>query len=179
MKKLIYLICVLATVLLNGCMTVKRIERNCDKFAQICITEKETVIQYRDTTIYRTDTVVVKLPRDTVKLTDTVQVINNLAYLPSVHKKFGLIGVDAGVRHSVLRVNAYLTDSTLLYAEPDTVHLPGAVQIKEVTNTVPVRFVPGFYKFTFWLFWVVVGSIALVIAWWILRNFTNVFNPRR
>jgi len=160
-------------------MTVNRIQRNCDKFAQICITEKETVTIVRDTTIFRTDTVLVQLPRDTVRLRDTVRIENGVAWLAPLHREFGLISVDASVKASVLSVDAYLNDSTLLYAEPDTVHLPGAIEIKTVTNTVPVRFVPGFYKFTFWLFWIVVGSIVLVITWWVLRNFTNVFNPRR
>lgn len=176
MKKLIYLICTSVMLLFaSSCLTPKRIERNCDQFAKICITEKETVTIVRDTTIYRTDTVLVQLPRDTVTLTDTVKIVNNKAFLPPVHKQFGIVGVDAWVNFSVLNVRGYLTDSTLLYNETDTVFLKGAVQTQTVTNTVPVKYIPGFYKFTFWLFWIVVGSIVLIITWWVLRNFTNVF----
>lgn len=168
MKKLTLLVCVSVMLLANGCMTVGRIKRNCDKFAQICITEKETVVEYRDTTIYRTDTVIVELPRDTVKLTDTVKIVNNKAFLAPVHKEFGIVGVDAWVNFSVLNVNAYLTDSTLLYTETDTVFLKGAVQTSTVTNTVPVKYVSGYHKFTSWFFWITVILLIVFVALGIL-----------
>lgn len=165
MKKLIFLICVSAIVSLTSCLSINRIERNCDKFAKICIRDKETVIEYRDTVIFRTDTVQIVLPRDTVKLTDTIRIVNNKAFLRPVHKTFGLVGVDAWVNFSVLNVRGYLTDSTMLYTEQDTVLLPGAVQIKTVTNTVTVKHVPGIYKVVFWLFWIIV---LVVLAWAVL-----------
>lgn len=165
MKKLI--VFVLTTMLLSSCLTVGRIQRNCDKFEQICVAEKETVTVYRDTTIYLTDTVLVQLPRDTVKLTDTITVSNGVASLDPVHREFGLIGVDAWVRSSVLNVDAYLTDSTMLYIEPDTVKLPGAVKTETITKVVPERYIPGFYQFTFWLF---IIQLAVVVLW-IGRNF--------
>lgn len=166
MKKLIFLICVSAIVILTGCLSVGRIERNCDKFAKLCIIEKETIIVIKDTTIYRTDTVLVELPRDTVKLTDTVTIINNQAFLPPVHKEFGIVGVDAWMNFSILNVRGYLIDSTLLYIEPDTVFLKGAVQLKEVTNTVTVKYIPKIYKIVFWIFWIAVVLLLLWIFWY-------------
>lgn len=57
-----YLAIILIGLLSVSCMTVKRIEKNCDLFAKVCITETETEteittetkteIEYRDTTIY-------------------------------------------------------------------------------------------------------------------------------
>ena len=55
-----YLTIILIGLLSVSCLTVKRIEKNCDKFAAVCITETEketetttettTEIEYRDTT---------------------------------------------------------------------------------------------------------------------------------
>ena len=168
MKKLIVLLVIAAMA--TSCLTVKRIERNCDLFAKVCITESQTQTVYRDTTIYRTDTLLVPLPyRDTVKITDTVQIINNLAYLPTIHKRFGLIGVDAGVNRSILNVSAYLTDSTILYPHIDTVFLENAITDTNTTNTVVVekRHVPKFFRFTFWLFIIQV----IVLAVWLIVKY--------
>lgn len=142
-------IIVLLLFFLSSCMTVKRIKKNCDKFVPICVVEKEvvTTISYRDTIIYKLDTVFVPLPKDTVTLIKTVTVReDNLAYLAEVHKEFGLIGVDASVYRSILRVNAYLNDSTILYVEPDTVYLEKAIKIELTEDTNYVEVVPNGIK---------------------------------
>ena len=144
MKKLIL---INSLLFLASCMSINRIERNCDKFTQICGTEKETVIEIRDTTIYQTDTVTVYLPQDTVEITDTVLIKDNLAFLPTIHKEFGLIAVDAGVYRSILNVSAYLNDSTFLYSEPDTIFIPSAIKEYKITEKVPVRYIPGWHRF--------------------------------
>ena len=158
MKKLISLF--LLIMIFNSCLTVKQIERNCDKFAQICITEvlKETV--YRDTTIYRTDTIKVQLPTDTVRITDTVKIIKGMAFLPTIHKEFGIIGVDAGVHYSILKVSAYLTDSTILVPIRDTITLEKVIKEQSSVSTIEVKYIPSFYKFTFYMFFMV--SIILI-----------------
>lgn len=157
-------------LLFPSCLTISRIQRNCDKFAQICVTEKETVTVYRDTTIFRTDTIRVPLPyRDTVKIIDTVQIINNLAWLPPVHKKIGIIGVNASVARSILNINAYLTDSTVLHTRRDTITLEKVIKEKAETKTVPVRFIPDFYKFTFWFFFLQV-TVLIIVGIYIVRK---------
>lgn len=169
---------------LPSCLTVRRIERNCDKFAKVCVTETVVETVYRDTTIFRTDTIRVPLPfRDTVKITDTVRIFNNLAYLPTVRKQFGLIGVDAGVNHSILRVNAWLTDSTILHPLRDTIIINDAISNSTTTNTItlpPEKYVPKFYKFTFWIF---IIQLALLAIWTIIKfkagNLIDKLLPRR
>lgn len=157
-------------LLFPSCLTISRIQRNCDKFAQICVTEKETVTVYRDTTIFRTDTIRVPLPyRDTVKIIDTVRIVNNLAWLPPVHKKIGIIGVNASVARSILNVNAYLTDSTILHTHRDTITLEKVIKEKAETKTVPVRFIPDFYKFTFWFFFLQV-TVLIIVGIYIVRK---------
>ena len=160
----------LLVISLSSCMTVDRIHRNCDKFAAVCVTETEKVIEYRDTTIYRIDTILVPLPvRDTVRLIDTIQIINNLAWLPPVHKEFGLIGVDAWVNRSILRVNAFLTDSTILHPLRDTITIEGAIKEEQVTNTVVVekKHIPKLFWFTFII---LILELVGLIAWLIIKK---------
>ncbi len=158
MKRVLLLACI---VTLTSCMTVKRIEQNCDKFAKICVAEKVKETIYRDTTIFRSDTVLVPLPADSVKITDTIRVVKNIAYLPTVRKKAGIIGVDAGVNNSIIRINAYLTDSTILYKHQDTIFIRNAIREEKVSSTVPVKFIPSFYRFTFWVF--IFEIVALIV----------------
>lgn len=163
MKNIIYLLLILV---LSSCMTVKRIQRNCDQFAKICVTEtvKETI--YRDTTIFRNDTIMVSLPKDTVHLTDTVSIVNDLVYLPTIYKQFGIIAADAGVQRSVLSVNAYLTDSAILHPIRDTIYLEKAIRHETVTNTVPVRYIPKIYQYAFWI---VLTEIIILLLLTFLR----------
>jgi len=149
-------------------MTVNRIKKHCAEFAQICVTEHKVEIQYRDTTVYVTDTIEITLPRDTVQIIDTVKIVNNLAYLPTIHKEFGMIGVDAGVDRSILSVNAYLLDSTLLVTEIDTVFLPGVVTEKIITDTVTVRYIPRAVKY---LLYGIILAVVLLVVRFALKKF--------
>ena len=158
---------ILLLLLTTSCLTVGRIQKNCDKFAKVCVTGTTKEIVYRDTTIYITDTLLVPLPKDTVEITDTITIINNQAFLPQQHYQKGIIGVDLGVKWSVLNINAYLTDSTILYPVLDTIFLKEVITEEVTTKYItlpPERFVPKFYKFTFWAFWVFIAIILIWIA---------------
>lgn len=65
-------------LLLSSCLTIKQIERNCDQFAKICLTETD-VTEIHDTTwIEKRDTIVeYVLKRDT---------ISNMVFLPSIER---------------------------------------------------------------------------------------------
>lgn len=166
------LLLIAMVVVFTSCLTVDRIQRNCDKFAKICTVGTVTKTVYRDTTIYLTDTLKFKLPADTVRITDTVRIVNNLAYLPTIYKSYGLIGVKAGVNRSVLSVTAWLKDSTILQARRDTVTIKNAIRESGTTTTLePVikKVIPGFYRFTFWFFIVLVTG-GLLYAGFKLRH---------
>lgn len=154
----------------TSCMTTKRIKRHCPEFLQICVVEKEIVkeIIYRDTTIYKIDTIRVPLPvHDTVRLVDTVTVREDgLVYLPTVHKEFGLIGVDASVHRSILKIYAYLTDSTILYIEPDTIKLEKAIKVEITKETNYVKVVLNGYK---WALGICVFLLAIGIGGFIYK----------
>jgi len=158
----------LVLLIFSSCLTVKRIEKNCDKFAKVCITETEKIIEYRDTTIFIDKIIKVELPNDTVTLVDTLRIINNRVYLPSRYRKYGNVWVEAGVSNSILHVQAGLIDSTILIPVHDTIFLEKVIKEATTTNTItlpPERFVPKFYKFTFWAFWVFIAIIAAWVAW--------------
>ena len=171
--KTLFAYCLFAYCLfaLTSCLTVSRIERNCDKFAQICTTGSETITVKKDTTIYTTDTIIFQLPADTVKLTDTIKVINNKAFLSPVNKEFGLIGVTAWANFNVLNVRAWLRDSTILIPHRDTILIPGAITTTTATNTVIVRekFIPKLYKLALWIIIIQITAAAFFIAGYLLR----------
>jgi hypothetical protein len=139
--------------LFTGCLTVGRIERNCDKFAQICTTPVSTVIEYRDTTIYRTDTLWYSLPPDTVRLVEKITVTGTQASIAPVKRKKGIIWMEASITNNWLNVTAGLTDSTILIPHIDTVYIKDAIQNTTTTQTITIekKYIPKFYKFTFWL----------------------------
>jgi hypothetical protein len=166
MKTLNYLLLAAGFWLLASCLTVGRIEKNCDKFAKVCVTSEKVTVIVKDSIIYRIDTVIVTLPKDTVTLYDTVTVTNGVAQLAPVHKKSGVISVDAWVRNSVLSVYAYLNDSTILVPFRDTIIVP--VTTVTTDNTVvlpPEKYIPKFYKFTFMVFIVSLIAAVVYIAW--------------
>lgn len=179
MKTRILLLTALVVVS-SSCLTVDRIQRNCDKFAKICTVGTVTKTVYRDTTIFLTDTIKIKLPADTVRITDTVRIVNNLAYLPTIYKSFGLIGVKAGVNRSVLSVTAWLKDSTILQAHSDTVTIKNAIRETGTTTTlepVIVEVIPGFYRFTFWFFIILVSGCLLYAGFKLRRRIIKQVSP--
>jgi len=139
---ILIIICIL---LLSGCVTNRQIERNCDRFVDICKTD--TRVEYRDTIIYITDTVFFKLPSDTVSIIDTLIIYDNYCYMMPVQRRFGLINVLAGVDRSVLNVRAWLSDSTILIAKTDTVYIEKAIKKESEVIVVPERYIPNVYKF--------------------------------
>lgn len=150
MKNLILIL--IALVSFQSCLTVGKIKRNCDKFYDICVTTEKDVI-YRDTTIYRTDTVYFKLPADTVTIHDTI--ING--NMPRVYREFGLVWASASVDNYLLSVHAGLIDSTIMQSSIDTIRLPGVIKYETTTNTVDIPYLPWWSKILS-----AIGAIALV-----------------
>lgn len=166
MKKLLLLFAVVT--LCSSCLTVNRIKKNCDQFSAICVTGTETVIEYRDTTIFRTDTIKIQLPADTVKITDTVKIYENgLAYLPPIEKHFGVVGVRTWVNHSVLNAWGFLLDSTLLHPVTDTIFLDNVFSTQTTTKYIelpPEKYKTKFTKFCIWWFCLSVTAAAIWIG---------------
>lgn len=179
---------IMAGWFLTSCLTIGKIQRNCDKFARVCITDSKTTVVYRDTTIFITDTLVVdkiiEVPvpqyKDSVNIRDSVRIVNQYAFFKPVHKENGIIAVDASINYSVLKIDSYLTDSTILYhyqdklTYEDSVKIAGAIKEKTTDNTVvlpPERYVPKIYKITFWLVILAVVAIGVYFRSRIISGF--------
>jgi hypothetical protein len=181
-------------LLFSSCLTVKKIERNCDKFAKVCVTETTTQTLWRDTTIYVDKafyidtTIFVPIPgfKDSVRIRDSVVVRDNYAYMKSIHVEKGIIAVDASVNRSVFSVDAYLTDSTILYHFQDTLNyqdsltIYNAIRERTTTSTVvlpPVKYIPKLYKITFWIviLQVLVCIVLLLSEFGVFRKLLNLF----
>lgn len=172
------LLILLPTLLLTSCLTVGRIQRNCDKFAALCVTEKETVVEYRDTTIFVDKPIEVPVPhfKDSVRIRDSVQIITvfdtatnqeiHYAEMDTTEQTFGLISARAWVTRSKIGMDAWLTDSTFLYNYQDSIKLENGVKDSDTTQTVTVRYIPKFYRFTFWFF---IVAFAATGGWLLIR----------
>lgn len=161
MKRLLLLILLEAS--LSSCMTTKRIQRHCEDFAQLCGTDQVTTV-YRDTVIYKHDTIRVTLPRDTVRLTDTVTVMQGIASMPKITDQHGVITAESWVDHNLLFTNAWLNDSTLLQQRTDTIRLPGAIKHEIVTKTLikKERYIPKLHK---WALTIMLIELLAVGIW--------------
>lgn len=154
MKKLL-LISLLA-IFLSSCLTVGRIQRNCAEFAKIC---NVTTTIYKDTTIYRKDTIRIKLPGDTVTINRPITVNGTQVSLEPVSVSKGLISAKAWVYANRLMVDAWLNKPYVETVHRDTITITKIV--RETGNTVTIRekYIPAFYKYSgmFMIFLMVVG----------------------
>ena len=168
MKTILFLF--LAILILSGCRT------------PTLITQTTTEIQYRDTTVYVEiplyidTTIFVTIPgfKDSVRIRDSVRIENGLAHIKPIHKNVGLIAVDVSIYNSQLSIDAYLTDSTILFNLKDTLNFQDSVEIfnaiseKVTTNSIilpPVKYIPKFYKFAFWLLIIELSLMVLFIIY--------------
>jgi len=165
MKNLIILLIAFS---LTSCLTVKRIEKNCDKFATVCITDSKTVIEYRDTTIYVDRIVQVKLPADTVTIVKTLYIDNDKCFLDYTYKKFGNIWASAKVDNSILDLKAGYVNNIVQVPIHDTIFINDAISNSTTDNTVvlpPEKYVSKFSKFTHWWFFICIFAIGIFITW--------------
>jgi len=160
---------ILITLLSVSCLTVKRIEKNCEKFEKVCVTEIETktdtiiktktVIRYRDTTIY------IEMPGREIIKEVPVYIKAKLANSELSVLKVPYARSYARVINSKLKHELIQTDTILLF------RLKNALQDKKVLETqiislkekkvVPVKENTKFAGFTIKWF---IGSIVLIIV---------------
>ena len=167
-------ILILAVAILSSCITPKKIQKNCYKWAKIC--PVETVIKdslvYRDTIIYRDTTIYVPLPNDTVIIERKIRVRGGkiISDIDTITKESGVIGVKAWLIDSKLGAIGYVADSGIYYVLNDILveknHYEEKYnEIKETKVTVEEVKVGKFYV---WFFWIVI-VIAIVIGYIGLR----------
>ena len=170
MKK--FLSIVILSLVMSSCLTEAKIARNCERFAKVCGKTESVYTHTKDTTIYVNDTVLVKLPADTVRMTDTLTIENGIVSSKPVTKSFGLVSATAFVLNNRLDVTAWINKPSMLIPRVDTVFIPGAIRETVINKVIPVKYVPKVFK---WAFGIVLAQIVLVIL--VLLKKFNIFNP--
>ena len=144
---------------LSSCMTVKRIQRNCEAFSKICAVDTWHDIQYRDTIIYL-DPIEASLPISDINISMQLVVDNGKVIdIKKTIKTQGLITTEVSVKEGKLIVNSFLNDSTILI-KPDPVIIHGAIVNETTGQTIRIKFIPKVYK---WSFWILIGEIFIGI----------------
>ena len=173
------IIIILISLLSVSCMTVKRIERNCDLFAKVCITETETEtettketeteIEYRDTTI------IVYIPEEKVKDKIPVRIEDeNKKPVPIkkeyVNSELSILQVPFAISYAQV-INSKLSHELVQTDTTFRVKLENALKVVKTQEkqikvlkekyVVPVKENSPFAKFTIkWFF----GSLLLIFA---------------
>jgi len=159
---------ILICILFSSCLTVKRIEKNCDKFAKVCVTESVTKIQYRDTVIYKDRIIKVNLPKDTVYITKPLYIKNEKCFMDYTYKTFGNIWASAKVDNSILDLKAGYVNNLVQVPIHDTIYIEKAITNTTTDNTVvlpPEKYVSKFSKFTHWWFFICIFAIGVFLTW--------------
>ena len=165
MKYLIYL---LIPILFTSCLTARRIERNCDLFAKVCGSGTTTEIRYRDTIIYLDRKVPVFLPHDTAQLHGLVNINSSGAQMNRITSSSGIVTVTAEVVNSKLTATGYINRDSIIAQVRDSIKLKNAIRESDSKTTVTVqeKVIPGFYKFTFWVF---IAELVALLLYGFLR----------
>ena len=150
------LIFLITALMSTSCLTVKRIERNCETFYKVCVQTDQSVV-YRDT-IVTLPPMPVKLPESTINVDLLIKANAGKLTLPKQQFKRGLITVSVEVKDNRLLVDATIPDS--LTVQPEPVIIYKAIREETTTNTVPVKYIPKAYKYAFWL--VIIQIVALL-----------------
>lgn len=155
----------------TSCMTVDRIHRNCDKFAMICGTGTNTQIVYKDTTIFVTRDESIPIPADTAILNSIAKVDSMGAQMQKTESKQGIVTISTLIKNSKVTSTGYVNTSELIAHITDSIVLKNAVRATTSNTKIIVRekYIPSFYKFTFWFFFLIMLATGLIIIYKIIK----------
>ena len=140
------LLALLLGAFLVGCMTPGRMARRCEKLSLMCGAERVVTV-VKDTTIYISKDIEVKLPGDTVKIIERLNVTGGTVKLAPVTYNSGLITATAWVgTGNKLNVFAYLNQKSLTVNQRDTIYIDKYRTTESKTVTVTQKVIPKMYK---------------------------------
>ena len=187
-----YLTIILIGLLSVSCLTVKRIEKNCDLFAKVCITETETStetnteitteIEYRDTTI------IVYIPEEKVKDKIPVKIEDEnkkpvLVKKEYVNSALSVLVVPyarsfAQVINSKLSHELIQTDTALLFKLKNALKVvkrqEKQIKVLREKYIVTVKENTAFARVAIKVFWVVVMIVIFGIGYLIFKYKTRI-----
>lgn len=156
-----FIISILVSLMLISCLTPAKIRRNKDDILAILGTNNTSIV-YKDTTIYLKDTIRISLPKDTVKITNTVNVNNGIASMGPVTTKNGIVSAKAWVFNSKLNVEAWINQPNFSIMHTDTIVVTKIVKDSSTVTTVKEKYIPKTYKYAFWF---VLAQIIVIVLY--------------
>lgn len=154
------LLIIILSLLLSSCMTVKRIQRNCEAFSKVCAVDTWHDVQYRDTIIYL-NPIPAKLPVSDINILMQLMVENGkVVNIDKITKTQGLITTEALVKDGMVTINSFLNDSTILI-KPDPIIIHDAIKEETTGQTIKVKFIPKAYK---WSFWILLSEVIIILV---------------
>jgi len=174
MKQILLILICLFSV---SCMTVKRIERNCDQFEQICTTGNTDTVRIENTVVVtERDTVInFYFPRDTVYLETPVNVppkvnrglINSkVSYLEA-----GMAWSTAQVEQGVLKHYIESGDTILRIQVDNGVKMIKTLrtELKVSKSYIPIKENSNWANLCIKIVWGLLVVIILVLGWLVLK----------
>lgn len=154
----IFWMAIIFIVLFSSCDPCQRLAKKCPPQARDSIIYREQVV-YKDTTIY------IRLPQDTVFMGPPelrISIVNGEIVMEKVCKSYGIITACAWIEKSQPYVYAYLNDTSYKVTLRNAIKEARYWEEKyhNEKTTVQVRYIPVFYKFTFWFFIAVVVVVT-------------------
>lgn len=156
-------IAIVLLVLLSSCLTVRRIERNCELFARVCGTNTESTTIYKDTTIVVDRVVPVFLPRDTARVAGLVNLTNSGVQMPKMTAQSGIVTIMAEVKDSQLTATGYINRDSILNKFRDSLLINKAIResTTKMSTVIVDKEVPKIFKIALWI--VILEIVALVL----------------
>ncbi|HDY88858.1 MAG TPA: hypothetical protein ENH82_12200 [bacterium] len=169
---------ILIGLLSVSCMTVKRIEQNCDKFEKICTTGSvDTVIIDNSTVIFLRDTTInFYFPRDTVyqetRVTVPRRVNWGLINSKQSYLEAGLAWSTAQVKGGVMQHYLESGDTILQIQVDNAVKTIKTLRTERKTSerTITIEENTQFAEFTIKWFWVSFIIILLLVGGVVFKN---------
>ena len=111
------LIFVVLVFLFSSCATQKKCNK---KFPAQVVWQKDSIIE-KEIIILRDTTIYVNLPKDTVKLTETIYVKNGVVNMAEKIVEVGIVSASAKIVNNNLRVLGWLNDSGVFVTLKDAI----------------------------------------------------------
>ncbi len=168
-----YLTFLLIGLLFTSCLTVKRIERNCDLFAKVCLTGKDTTFVTREIeTTYRDTIIEYIIKRDTVYKETPVYVEKGIVNSGVSHLEVGFAKSDAWVKSGILKHFLESGDTLLRIRLDNALRNVETLKtrLEKRQNIVTVKENTEFGKFTIKWFWISFFVILILTLIVIFKN---------
>lgn len=160
------LIIIALLFIMAGCCTKEKCYR---KYPPQVITETKDSIVFKEKIEYKDTTIYVKLKPDTIVDSVIVEVINDLPHSQdTIIKQNDYSVAKAWTAYGYTYLNLMAKDTALMFKLDSAIQKASYwEELYKTTTKVEVhevKYIPGFYKFTFYFFLVIAGGAFVFLA---------------